>query len=347
MSHKISICAITYNSIRYLPDFIDSIFEQTYFTKTGQTPDIFIIDNASIDTTVKFIKDHYPTVHLLRNINNIGTSRAWNQAIQMTSGEYILIMNPDLLLHKDFITQALKVIQSDQTIASLAGKLYQLKISNINQDELPALEKTSLLDSCGFQAFKNRRFIERGSGQIDTGQFNQAQEIFGSSGACALYRRAALEQIKFNQEYFDTDFFLYKEDIDLAWRLRLAGWSSVYAPQAIAYHYRRARSQGSRVKNLEVAKHRLNKDSFVNHYSYRNHLMLLYKNSLCINVFKHFPYIFFYELKKFIYVLLLENSTLRQALLDLFRFRKKIKQKRRVTMHLKHIKAKEMAEWFN
>ncbi len=345
MQPKVSICAITYNSIKYLPDFIDSLFDQSYFVDNKITPDIFIVDNVSTDDTLKFIKSTYPTVHLLRNINNIGTSRAWNQAIQMTSGEYVLIINPDLILHKDFLTHALKAIAADQTIASLGGKLFQLKITSINQNELPTLEKTSILDSCGLEAFKNRRFIDRGSGQIDAGQYTQA-EVFGISGACVLYRRKALDQVKYNNEYFDEDFFMYQEDIDLAWRLRLAGWSSLYLPQAIAYHHRRARSN-TKIDHLATIKYRRQKESFINSYSYRNHLLTLYKNSLPINVLKHFPYIFLYELKKFIYVLLLENSTLRKTIKDLIKLRKKIKHKRRLNMRLKRIKAKEMAAWFN
>lgn len=346
MSSKISICIATHNSIRYLPDFIDSIFEQSYFRQKQITPDIFIVDNASVDKTVKFIKDHYPTVHLLRNINNIGTSRAWNQAIKMTSGEYILIMNPDLILHKDFIKECLKVIEVDQTIAAVGGKLYQLKIERLDIDEdLATLEKTSIIDSCGLKAFKNRRFVERGAGIIDKGHFSRQEEVFGISGACVVYRRTVLEQIKFNKEYFDEDFFIYQEDIDLAWRLRLAGWSAVYIPQAIAYHHRSARSHG-KASYKKIIDYRRQKQDFVNYYSYRNHLILLRKNLLFKNFICHLPHILFYELKKFLYVLILENSTLRKTIRDLIKFRKKIRQKRQFNMRIKKVKAKEMQEWF-
>lgn len=345
MPHKISIIAVTYNSLKYLPDLIDSIFNQTYFSQNQITPDIFIVDNASTDGSPKFIRDHYPTVHLLKNVNNIGLSRAWNQAIQMTRGEYILILNPDIILDKSFVAHALKAVQSDQTIASLGGKLLQFKLESINQDELPAVKKTSTIDSCGLKALKNRRFVERGGAQPDTGQFNSSQDVFGLSGACVLYRRSALEQIKFNREYFDEDFFIYQEDIDLAWRLRLAGYTALYLPQALAYHHRRARSE-EKTSLLATLKRRRQKEDYINYYSYRNHLLLLYKNSLSINFFLHFPYIFLYELKKFLYVLLLENSTLRRTIPDLFRLRRKMKQKRHFNLRLKRLKAKEIRQWF-
>lgn len=342
----LSIIAVTHNSIKYLPDFIESIFEQTYFKHTRQTPDIFIVDNASTDDTIKFIKQHYPTVHLLRNVNNVGLPRAWNQALRTTSGEYVLIINPDVILDKHFIQRALEAMRVDQTIGSLGGKLYQLKIKSFDdENSLASFEKTNILDSCGLQAFTSRRFIERGGGEVDKGQYNQAEEVFGISGACVLYRRQALEQIKFNQEYFDEDFFIYQEDIDMAWRLRLAGWSAFYLPTAIAYHHRRARSFAS-ASWWQVLRYHRTKENFINFYSYRNHLFLLYKNLLIKNFIHHLPFILFYELKKFIYVLILENSTLRRSLKDWFKLFRKMKHKRRFNMRLVRVRSEEIKQWF-
>ena len=239
---KVSVIIVTYNSEKYLPDFLDSVFNQTYFRQKQIAPDIFVIDNASTDRTVKFIKDTFPTVNLLRNVNNIGLCRAWNQGIQMTSGEYVLIINPDLILDQDFIKQTLKIIEQDQTVGSIGGKLYQLRVRSLDEDGLSNLEKTNIIDTAGIAAQKSRRFYERGSGQIDRGQYSQEEQVFGISGAAVMYRRSVLEQVKFSQEYFDQDFFMYQEDIDMAWRLRLAGYISIYTPKAIGYHHRRARS---------------------------------------------------------------------------------------------------------
>jgi len=160
-----------------------------------------------------------------------------------------------------------------------------------------------------------------------------------------MYRRSALEQIKFESEYFDHDFFMYQEDIDLAWRLRLNGWLVIYTPKAIGYHHRRACSQG-KVSDWNIIRHRRQKEDFVNFFSYRNHLLLLRKNSLKINVFRHFPFIFFYELKKFLYVLILENSTLRRTIRDLIKLRKIVKQKRRFNMRIRKVKPEEIQQWF-
>lgn len=340
----ISIIVVTYNSMKYLPDFMESIFNQTYFTDSQETPDVLVIDNASHDETVCFIRDHYPTVKMLRNVNNIGLSKAWNQGIKMTSGEYILIMNPDLVLDKNFLEESVKIINNNNNIASVGGKLYQLKVES--DGDMHMLDKTNILDSCGIKAFKNRRFIERGAGEVDYGQYDEEEEVFGISGALGLYRRSALEQVRYGEEYFDEDFFMYKEDIDMGWRLRLAGWISVYNPKAIGYHHRRAKSQNGRVKNLSIVKHRRSKEDFVNFHSYKNHWLLLYKNSLSKNFIKDFIYILFYELKKLMYVLIFEFRTLHKSLRALWKLRKKMKKKREFNMKIKKIDYKEINKWF-
>jgi len=344
MNPKISIVIVTYNSIKYLPGFIDSIFDQSYYKKNNSIPDICVIDNASDDDTVNFIKDNFPTVKLLRNMRNIGLAKAWNHGIKMTSGQFILIMNPDLMLDPSCIENMLAQIQADRNIASISPKLYKLKVDTDSGQSY--FEYTNIIDSCGLLGFKNRRFVDLGADKIDKGQFDSVVDIFGPSGALALYRRQALEDIKFEQEYFDENFFMYKEDVDIAWRLRLAGWNSIFCPQAVGYHHRRARSQSKKIKHISIIRHRLKKQNFVNFYSYRNHIMLLYKNSFSSNFVRYMPWILFYELKKFLYVLVLENSNLRRTISDLFKFYKNLKQKKILIRKNRRIKAIEIRLWF-
>ncbi len=342
----LTVIAVTYNSLKFLPAFMESLYNQTYFKSAGSLPEIFIVDNASTDGTVKFIKEHYPNVRLLRNIKNVGLPRAWNQALRLSHQKFALITNPDVILDKDFIKLTMQAMAADNNLSCVGGKLYRLKTAGYREENsLFDFEKTNYLDSCGLLAYKSRRFIDRGGGEIDRGQYDQAEEVFGISGACVLYRRRALEAVKYEEQYFDEDFFIYQEDIDLAWRLRLAGWSALYLPSARGYHHRRARVF-TRHNWYNVLKYRRQKDAFVNFYSYRNHLFLLYKNSLPVNFLLHLPFILFYELKKFIYVLILENSTWRRAWRDCFKFFKVMRRKRRVNMRLKRVSSAEMRTWF-
>ncbi len=341
----LSIIIVTYNSIKYLPHFIDSIIGQSYFVTQNSQPDIFIVDNASTDKTVKLIKDNFPSIKILRNVRNVGLCRAWNQAIESTQGEYILIMNPDLTLHQDFIKHSLARIKSNADLASVGGKLLKLKVNTLEEEGLANLEKTNILDSCGIVANKNRSFYERGAGQVDKGQFNNPEQVFGISGACMLLRRQALEYIKFGKQYFDENFFMYKEDVDLAWRLRLAGYVSYYEPQAIAYHHRRAKIKG-KTTSFNILKNRLQKEDFINFYSYRNHLMLLLKNESWANFSRHFIYIFFYELKKFIFMLILENSNLTRSISYILKNFKSIYRKRKFNKRISATKPTQIRQWF-
>src|SRR4030095_12141583 len=95
------------------------------------------------------------------------------------------------------------------------------------------------LDSTGIIMLREQRHLDRGAGETDNGQYENPEDIFGPSGAAALYRRATLDDVAINGQYFDEDFFAFREDADLAWRCRLLGWNSIYVPAAVALHRRR------------------------------------------------------------------------------------------------------------
>src|SRR3989338_4533015 len=148
--------------------------------------------------------------------------------------EFLICLNQDAVLTETFVERALKPFH-DSEVAAVQGKVMRLKEKKGNDFEL-----NGLIDSAGLVMLKNRRIISRGQGEKDRGQYEQAREIFGVDGAVPVYRKSALEDVKIKDEYFDEDFFMYKEDVDLAWRLRLAGWKAVYEPKAVAHHFRGA-----------------------------------------------------------------------------------------------------------
>src|SRR5947199_10263754 len=116
------------------------------------------------------------------------------------------------------------------------------------------------IDSTGIIMRGEQRHLDRGAEELDSGQFDQPDDIFGPSAAAALYRRATLEDAAINGRYFDEDFFAYREDADLAWRCRLLGWNSIYVPTAVAQHRRRVtperRGSVSREINYHSVKNR-------------------------------------------------------------------------------------------
>ncbi|MCF7907329.1 MAG: glycosyltransferase family 2 protein [Candidatus Omnitrophica bacterium] len=180
--------------------------------------EVIVVDNGSVDKTAAIVTEGYPQVTLLKNQENLGACRARNQAIEVSSGEWVLTLDCDVVLEDDFI---LKVSQLIDDLPSDRIGIIQPKI-------LQADKKT--IDSCGIHLSWLRRFYDLGKGKTDSGQFNESIYVFGACSACALYRRTMLEDLKESGEYFDQKFFFLVEDVDLAWRANNRQWQSFFFP---------------------------------------------------------------------------------------------------------------------
>ena len=323
----VTIIIITWNSLKYLPYCLKSIFDQTF-----KDFSIIIIDNGSTDGTIDFIRKEYPQTTLLQNRKNLGFAQANNQGIKLAKTKYILLCNTDIILEKDFLKNAVTTIQSNNKIASVGGKLLKVKW---DKEELPKPIKTDIIDSCGIKIHKSHQATEIAVNEKDRGQYNTQKEVFGISGALVLYRRSTLENVKYNQEYFDENYFSYKEDIDLAWRLKLVGYKSIFIPKAIAYHFRSISQKDTREFRPKL----------LNQLSYKNHFLSIIKNQTLINLIIYSSFILWYELKKFIYILILEQSTL-PALFTFFKQLPQTLQKRNFIISNKKISSKEIRKWF-
>ena len=335
---KVSVNIVTWNSLRYLPECFKSIFAQTY-----RDFSVLVLDNASADKSVEFLQQNYPEAKIIRNSRNLGFAGAHNQGIRFSQGEYVLVTNPDIIMAPDCLEKLVRELDARPGAASAGGKLLKIKAE---ASDLPYVygEKTNLIDSVGLAVSRSRQITDRGQGEMDDGQYGRTEEVFGISGALALYRRQALETVKIGDDYFDGSLFAYKEDADLAWRLRLAGWTSLYVPSAGAYHYRGV-GPGKKSGLKDTIQKRRGRPQLIRYYSYKNHLALLAKNEFSVNFAKDFPFILWYELKKFLYILFLEPSTLR-GLLDFLKELPKTRKKRKMIMAGAKIKPEEMRKWF-
>ncbi|MDA2936019.1 glycosyltransferase family 2 protein [Patescibacteria group bacterium AH-259-L05] len=344
MIPRVSIQIVTFNSQRFIKSCLDSVFLQTF-----QDFSVLVIDNASRDDTVSFVKERYTKqfigekfnssvpLFVVHNPRNTGFSYAHNQGIVMSKSEFILVMNPDMILAPDFLQVLVQSIEKDKNIASVGGKLLRLKLGDPELDEKI---KTTIIDTTGIHVVRSRHVINRGEGDGDKSQYDKKVDVFGISGACALYRRSALEDIKIPDqkrgEYFDEDFFAYKEDVDLSWRLQLRGWKARYVPQAVAYHFR----AGAPLKK------RFSQSKLVNYLSYRNHLWTLLKNIYWSNFFHHFIYIFFYQLVKELYLFFTQPFVLLKASFSFWMGLKKMLRKRKYIMQHAKVSPKQMKKWF-
>jgi GT2 family glycosyltransferase len=200
---------------------------------------------------------------------------------------------------------------------------------------------TDIVDTMGLELLKSRNVIDKFSGEKYEGPLD-AQEVFGVSGALMCLRASALESVRWNKEYFDEDFFAYKEDVDLSWRLRNMDWRIIIVPQAAAYHLRSARGD----INLSFWKKILSqrkKSEKIKFWSARNHLWAIVKNDFCINHLLDWPFIFFSEFGKFIYYLVLDTKTVR-AYFSAFYGLPKMLAKRAYLKNAK-IRPEEIRQW--
>jgi GT2 family glycosyltransferase len=325
---KLTVNLVTWNGAKYVQNCLASLFNQT-FTDF----ELLIIDNHSTDDTLELIREKYPHLKIVEHRENLGFAKAHNQAIHWTKSDYILVLNQDVILKPTFLENLVLFMNQNPQAGAATGKILRLQ-----EDQ-----KTNYIDTVGLKIFKNHRVIEIGAGEVDEGQYNEIEQVFGVSGAIPIYRRTALASVADNKQFFDEDFFSYKEDIDLAYRLRYAGWKAYKVPTAVAFHDRSVAGPIKEMSKFQIAKHRRRKSGFANYHAYRNHLYFLIKN-LPQKKLKYLWPVFWYELAKFIYILFFERKNLK-VVGEVWRNREKFIDKRKKIMISKKIELSEIDNW--
>lgn len=298
---KVIINIVTWNGLAYLPNLFASLDEQDFrdFTVT-------IVDNASDDGTLKWLERERPDTAVLRNFKNQGFARAHNQAITLALSRwpegawpdrYILVANQDLELAPDCLRQLAAALDADPGLAGVQPKILAASVV-ADVDGRRETERSNIIDSAGIALSKARRAYERGSGEVDRGQYDVACGIFALTGALALFRASALDRAKLAGEFYDEDFVSYKEDIDLGWRMRRLGMDVRLVPQAVAWHHRTAASAKQGFLWLRAFLRRFRKPARINFNSTRNHCWLAWKNDEWANRLVHAPWIAPYGLGK-------------------------------------------------
>ncbi|HYP15172.1 MAG TPA: glycosyltransferase family 2 protein [Bryobacteraceae bacterium] len=222
----VSVTIVTYNSGRFIKRCLESVLDQKYPLK-----EIIVIDNNSSDGTADILEQFADRCRIIYNSSNIGFSAAHNQAIRLSKGEWILTLNPDVLLLPNFIQALVDAGHIDPSVGTVCGKLLTIK-STFDLPDKP------LVDSTGIYFTPTLRHLDRGSLEVDNGHYLNNEYVFGATAAAALYRRTMVDDVAVDGEFFDVDFFVYREDADVAWRAQLLGWRCLYTPQARGYHVR-------------------------------------------------------------------------------------------------------------
>ncbi len=340
---SITILIVTWNSMNYIYDCLQSLSRQTY-----KDYSIIAIDNGSTDGTVEYIRNNYPTVSILQNFKNMGFSFANNQGIKLTKSPYILTLNPDVILNGDFLEHIIQCANKHPRAGSICGKLFKLSSLQIDPEisgkGLRTPIKSEIIDTTGLIMLKNRKALNRGEGEGENNNYEKEIQVFGASGCCALYKKEALQDVAIFNEYFDEDFFAYKEDIDLAWRLRLYGWESWYTPNAVGYHHRGfSSSKEKTTKKINESRQKVS--MAIRSLSFRNHHLLLIKNEQFNQFIINFFSILFYELGIFLYVIFFESFQIKNFKKIIQNIPKMLK-KRKIIMSSKKLNSKEIRQWF-
>jgi GT2 family glycosyltransferase len=319
----ISVTIVTYNSGRFIKRCLESVLAQKYPCK-----EVIVIDNASTDGTVDILERFEERCRIVYNSDNIGFAAAQNQAIGLSSGDWVLTLNPDVLLAPNFIQALVEAGRMDPRIGSVCGKLLTMTSSF-------GLPDKPLVDSTGIYFTPMLRHLDRGSQEADNGHFLNFEYVFGATAAAALYRREMIADVAEGGEFFDPDFFVYREDADVAWRAQLLGWRCLYTPHARGYHVRNV-LPGNRRALPPV----------INMHSVKNRFLMRIKN-ITGGVYRR--NLFWITVRDVVVVscVLLREHTSFKAFLFLARNWRRFVAKRRQIMARRRVSDDYLASWFS
>jgi GT2 family glycosyltransferase len=231
---RCSIIVVTYNGWQHTHDCLCAI-------ERDLPPDasVIVVDNASTDGTPDRIRAQFPTVQPIENERNLGFAAGANLGIARSEGDVVVLLNSDVVIEPGFIAEILAPFARSSRIGAVAGTLvYQ--------------RRPDIVASAGIDVFRNGLALDYGAGRRRSDLTDQP--VFGASGGAVAYRRTALNDVGL----FPEAFFMYLEDVDLAWRLRLRGWKTMLAANAVAAHAVSASSgEGSSFKRRLLARNRI------------------------------------------------------------------------------------------
>ena len=242
--HAVAVVVVNWNGSAFIERCLDAVLNQSH------VPDeVVVLDNGSDDDSVERIRSRFKNVHLILLPQNEGFARGCNLAIAQTKSPYVLILNTDVFLDRDFLLHGLKALHKAPDIGSVAAKIFKADtdhVENVGQFLRPWLKVA------------NSRITEA------------SEFVYAGSGAALLCRREMLDDIMWQDAYFDDAFFLYWEDADLAWRAQLRGWRCLFSPDVQAHHLGSA-SQGGMVNTLQ-------KSTVVQRHIWKNRYLMVFQN---------------------------------------------------------------------
>jgi GT2 family glycosyltransferase len=218
---SVAIVILNYNGRNYLEIFLPSVVASTYPNKK-----IVVADNASIDDSVLFIQSAFPSVEILLNTQNDGFAGGYNWALQRVQSDYYVLLNSDVEVSANWIEPVIELMEQDKNIAAC-----QPKLISFHQPQYFEYAGAcgGWIDTLGYPFSRGRIFdvLEK-----DAKQYEDVQQIFWATGAAMFIRSELFHAM----QGFDASFFAHMEEIDLCWRLQLAGYTLYAQPASVVYH---------------------------------------------------------------------------------------------------------------
>lgn len=319
---KVSVTIVTFNSETFIRRCLQSVLQQDW-----PSVEVIVVDNDSRDSTRSILEEYKDDLHFILNSENRGFAAAQNQAIRCASGEWVLALNPDVRLELNFLSVLLGTRELPSDIGTVCGKL--LRASSSFE---PSAEPR--VDSAGIYFTPTFRHFDRGSNLPDRPEYNNPAFVFGTTAAAALYRKTMIEDVSIDGEFFDEDFFIYREDADVAWRAQLLGWRCLYVPQAVGYHVRSV-----------FPGERSSVPAEINLHCVQNRFLMRIKNAAWPVYLRHFVPVTVRDAGVLLYCLLAEQSSL-AAFPGVIRLWRRTIAKRRAIQQRRKVPNSYIEQWF-
>ncbi|WP_207492611.1 glycosyltransferase [Aridibaculum aurantiacum] len=244
----VAIVILNYNGLHYLQQFLGLVVNSSYPNKR-----VIVADNASTDNSVQWLQQNHPHVERIILPTNYGFARGYNEALKQVNADYYILLNSDVEVPAGWIEPVIELMQADENIAACQPKILSYHHKHLFEYAGAA---GGWIDSLGYPFSRGRVFDDC---EEDKGQYDSIAPIFWASGAAFFVRSEVYNTLK----GFDAFFFAHQEEIDLCWRMQLAGYKIMACPQSVVYHV----GGGTLPKGERKA--------FLN---FRNNLVMVYKN---------------------------------------------------------------------
>ncbi len=221
LNPSVAIVILNWNGRKHLEQFLPSVLATTY-----RNARVIVADNASTDDSISFIQTDFPQVEIIRNSENFGFARGYNEALSKLNDEYFVLLNSDVEVQPGWIEPVIELMELNKQIAACQPKILQY-----HQRELfeYAGAAGGWLDHLGYPFARGRIFDVC---EVDAGQYDDSVPVFWASGAAMFVRSSVYKELGGLDEYF----FAHQEEIDLCWRMQLKGYLVYCCPASVVYH---------------------------------------------------------------------------------------------------------------